>query len=230
MWALSSKLPITLTDSQLVKLANTDKEKFVEVYKMGLDVMKLCLDTGLEPSALLDAIKLLTTPHIEVAMYSPDDTMKLAVQDERFAASYLPRFHPLYNGSLKARPKLLQKALWVLENVPSIDELLTQYDEQRVRSMKSDPSSAFHIDSRTFNTMLTANHVLRQEHDAGKDVRFDLTLGFFHSDGLPSKGVQDEINGRPFDRVSGIYYGDPFPGHKYTLTTREVEKRFEEES
>lgn len=230
MSRLPSKIDIKLTDPTLVALAITDANRFKEVYRSGLEYMKTIIHRELDVETVETAFDVLVTPHVEVVAYKPDDAIKRAVEDERFAESYLPKFHPLYNGSLKKNPQLLQKALWLMENVPGFDELLEQYNEQRVRSMSSDPSGAFHIDTRTFNTLLTANAILRQEHEAGKNVRFDLTLGFFHSDGLPGKGVHDDLMGRPFDRVSGIYYGKEFPDHKYTATTREVERRLKEES
>lgn len=232
MAALPSKIPITLTDKQLIELAVLDKERFVKVYQTGLDIMKIIESSSLDPDDILEAVKVLVTPHVDIVSYQPDESLKQATADELFAKSYLPRFHPMYNGTFKKNPQLLQKALWVMENVPGLDELLVQYADQRVKSMDSDPSGAFHIDSRTFNTLLTANYTLRQLHDLGKDVRFDLTLGFFQcEDALTPVGkIEDTIMGRPIDRVSGIYYGEPFPDHKYTPTTKEVEQRLKEES
>lgn len=228
---LPSKIPVTLTDMQLIELATNDPDQFRRVYRAGLAMMKQMLDQGLDPDVGREAFKVLTTPHVEVSSYQPEDAIKQAVEDKKFAESYLPRFHPLYNGTFEKRPEILQKALWVMENVPGLDELLVQYSEQRYRSMTSDPSGAFHIDSRTFNTLLTANYTLRQLHDLGRDVRFDLTLGFFQcNDAIPVGKIEDTIMGRPIDRVSGIYYGEPFPDHKYTPTTREVERRLKEES
>lgn len=227
---LSSKLPVTLTDMQLIELATNDPDQFRRVYRAGLAMMKQMLDQGLDPDVGREAFKVLTTPHVEVSSYQPEDAIKQAVEDKKFAESYLPRFHPLYNGTFEKRPEILQKALWVMENVPGLDELLKQYSEQRVQSMSSDPSGAFHIDSRTFNTMLTANRTLQQLHADGWKVRFDLTLGFFNAEAPYPSHLDEELFERPFDRVSGIYYGEPFPDHKYTPTTREVEKRLKEES
>lgn len=139
MSALPSKIPITLTDKKLIELAVLDKERFVQVYKMGLDIMKLVQASSIDPDDMLEAVTILLTPHVDVVSYQPDESLKQAVEDEKFAASYLPRFHPMYNGTFKKRPQLLQKALWVMENVPGLDELLTQYANQRVKSMTSDP-------------------------------------------------------------------------------------------
>lgn len=230
MSALPSKIPITLTDKKLIELAVLDKEKFVHVYKVGLEFMKFVQANDLDPDDMLEALKIIVTPHVEVASYKPDDTLKQAVEDEKFAESYLPRFHPMYNGTFKKRPQLLQKALWVMENVPGLDELLAQYADQRLKSMDADLSGAFHIDSRTFNTLLSANQALRRWHEDDRAVRFDLTLGFFHVPGTGTPEAHDDLLGRPFDRVAGIYYGEPFPDHKYTPTTKEVERRLKEES
>ena len=229
--SLPSKIDIALTDPTLVALAVTDANRFKEVYRSGLEYMKTIIHRELDVETVETAFDVLVTPHVEVVAYKPDDAIKRAVEDERFAESYLPKFHPLYNGSIKKNPQLLQKALWLMENVPGFDELLEQYNEQRVRSMSSDPSGAFHIDTRTFNTLLSANHELRRLHEEGRDVRFDMTLGYFHAEGkAPHTDNGSKLMNRQFDRVSGIYYGKEFPDHKYTATTREVERRLKEES
>ena len=230
MARLSSELDITLTDEQLVTLAHSDIERFKVVYRMGLDMMKLTLKYQVDPAQALEAYHALVEPHVNIASYGADVTIRQALQDEAFARSYLPRFHPLHNGSLHEDPDKLRRALWIVENVNGIDELLEQYNEQRVKVLNADPSGAFHIDNRTFITMLSANQALRRWHESDREVRFDLTLGFFHVAGTGTPEAMDDLMGRPFDRVAGIYYGAPFPDHKYTPTTREVEQRMEEES